>query len=250
MPIISDPRERAARAQEKRHALLRFLREEIYTTPKVAGTVMGVGERAARQTIAPMESAGLVRRWPIQLFDGLQTITVVGITSLGQAHAFDPATEKVIDRAFDPARFSVMFLQHTLDIQRLRIKATGSGLVKQWVNGDRLAAVKQGEKKPDAVCLTAYGVRIAIEAERSIKSPKRYAAIVEGHLTAMHQGKWQRVVWVFPDANTMERVKAMVLGVSRVRIAGIDTLIDPSKHHGNHGNFRFCLYEMFTDCLV
>ena len=247
MPIITNHRERFARAAEKRRLLLRFLREELYTTPKVAGLVMSVGERAARQTLAPMEAAGLIKRWPIQLFDGLQTITIVGITTMGQGHAFDPATEKVIDRAFDPARFSVMFLQHTLDIQRLRIEATASGHVKQWVNGDRLAAIKAGEKKPDAVCLTADAVRIAIEAERSIKSPKRYQAIVEGHLTAMHQGKWQRVVWTFPDANTMERVKAMVFGVTRVRIAGIDTLIDPAKHHAN---FRFCLYEMFTDSIV
>lgn len=247
MPIIKNHAQRFARAAEKRRLLLRFLREELYTTPKVAGTVMGVGERAARQTLAPMEAAGLIKRWPIQLFEGLQSITIVGITTLGQAHAFDPATEKVIDRAFDPSRFSVLFLQHTLDIQRLRIEATGSGLVKQWVNGDRLAAAKQGEKKPDAVCLTAGGLRIAIEAERSIKAPKRYAAIVEGHLTAMRQGKWARVVWTFPDANTMERVKAMVLGVNRVRIAGIDTLIDPAKHHAN---FRFCLYDVFTESLT
>lgn len=247
MPIIKDPRERAARAAEKRHLLLRFLREELYTTPKVAGMVMGVGERAARQTLAPMEVAGLIKRWPMQLFEGLQTVTIVGITTMGQVHAFDPATEKVIDRAFDPARFSVMFLQHTLDIQRLRIDAMARGCVKQWVNGDRLAAAKQGEKKPDAVCLTASSVRIAIEAERSIKSPKRYAAIVEGHLTAMHQGKWQRVVWTFPDVNTMKRVQAMVLSVNRVRIAGIDTLIDPAKHQAN---FRFCLYEAFTESLT
>ncbi len=247
MPIITNHRERFARAAEKRRLLLRFLREELYTTPKVAGMVMGVGERAARQTLAPLEAAGLIKRWPIQIFEGLQTITIVGITTMGQVHAFDPATEKVIDRAFDPARFSVMFLQHTLDIQRLRIEATATGQVKQWVNGDRLAAIKAGEKKPDAVCLTASGVRIAIEAERSIKSPKRYQAIVEGHLTAMHQGKWQRVVWTFPDTHTMERVESMIVGVSRVRIAGIDTLIDPAKHHAN---FRFCLYEMFTDSLT
>ncbi|CAZ88724.1 MobC family replication-relaxation protein [Thiomonas arsenitoxydans] len=247
MPIITNHAQRFARAAEKRRLLLRFLREELYTTPKVAGLVMGVGERAARQTLAPLEAAGLIKRWPIQLFEGLQSITIVGITTLGQAHAFDPATEKVIDRQFDPARFSVMFLQHTLDIQRLRIEATASGQVKQWVNGDRLAAVKQGEKKPDAVLLTCDGLRIAIEAERSIKSPKRYAAIVEGHLNAMHQGKWQRVVWTFPEANTMERVQAMVLGVNRVRIAGIDTLIDPAKHHQN---FRFCLYNMFTESLA
>lgn len=247
MPIITNHRERFARAAEKRHLLLRFLRDELYTTPKVAGMVMGVGERAARQTLAPLEAAGLIKRWPIQIFEGLQTITIVGITTMGQVHAFDPATEKVIDRAFDPARFSVMFLQHTLDIQRLRIEATATGQVKQWVNGDRLAAIKAGEKKPDAVCLTASGVRIAIEAERSIKSPKRYQAIVEGHLTAMHQGKWQRVVWTFPDAHTMERVEAMIVGISRVRVAGIDTLIDPAKHHTN---FRFCLYEMFTDSLT
>lgn len=247
MPIIADPRARAARAKEKRRALLRFLREELYTTPKVAGLVMGVGSRATRQTLTPMEEAGLIKRHTLQLMPGMPLV-IVGITPIGQAYAFDPeAGETAYERAFEPSRFSLLFLMHTLDVQTLRIQAVNTGLVKQWVNSDRLAAIKAGEKKPDAVCLTASGLRVAVEVERTVKSPKRYAAIVEGHLTAMHQSKWQRVVWACPDAETTARIQAQVRSVSRVRIAGVETMVDPAKHHTN---FRFCAYEKFTDALL
>ncbi|MDE2268581.1 MAG: hypothetical protein KGL33_06155 [Betaproteobacteria bacterium] len=247
MPIIADARARAARAQEKRHLILRFLREELYTSPDVISELLGVEARAARATIAALERDGLVKRHPIELGDGLARFWVIGITPRGQSMAFDPATENVIDRSFEPARFSLVTLKHTMAVQRARIQAVNTGKVKQWVSGDRLAAVKKGIKKPDAVCLTASGQRIAIEVERSVKSPKAYRDVLAGHLTAMHQGKWNRVIWTSPDAKTRDRVQRLILGIKRLQIAGIDTRIDPALHHTN---LAFTTYEMFTDCLA
>ena len=247
MTIIADPDARAARAAEKRVLLLRFLRDEIYTTLQVAGMAMGVGERAARATIARLESAGLVRRWPVELADGLPPLVIVGITSRGQAEAFDPATERAIDRAFEPSRRNLAAtLRHTLDMQRLRIEAMRAGAVRQWINADRLAAARAGAKKPDAVCLNAHGERIAIEVERSIKAPRRYVAVLEGHLTSIHQRKWSRVIWACPDPATATRVRALVLGISRARVAGIDTRIDPELHHAG---LSFCTYSNFIKTL-
>ena len=71
MPLIKDHAERTERAAEKRHALLRFLRDELYTTPAVAGEVIGVGERGARQTVLQMEKLGLVRRHVLPVLPGL-----------------------------------------------------------------------------------------------------------------------------------------------------------------------------------
>jgi DNA-binding MarR family transcriptional regulator len=246
MPIIKDPRERAARALEKRRALLRFLREELYTSPQVAAELLGVEARAARATVSALERDGLVKRHPIELGDGLSRFWVIGITPRGQSMAFDPATENVIDRSFEPARFSLVTLKHTMAVQRARIQAVNTGKVKQWVSGDRLAAVKKGIKKPDAVCLTTSGQRIAVEVERSVKSPKAYRDVLTGHLTAMHQGKWSRVIWTCPDTTTRDRVQRLILGIKRLQIAGIDTRIDPSVHHAN---LAFTTYDMFTDCL-
>ncbi len=248
MPIIADHAQRFARAAEKRRLILRFLREELYTSPEVISELLGVEARAARATVAALERDGLVKRHPIQLGDGLSRFWVIGITPRGQSMAFDPEkNENVIERSFEPARFSLVSLKHTLAVQRARIQAVNTGKVKQWVNGDRLAAVKKGVKKPDAVCLTITGQRIAIEVERSVKAPKAYRDVLAGHLTAMHQGKWNRVVWICPDATTRDRVQRLILGIKRLQIAGIDTRIDPAQHHAN---LAFTTYEAFTDCLI
>lgn len=246
MPIIKDPRERAARAAEKRHLLLRFLREELYTTPAVAAELLGVNLSAARATIAALDKAGLVKRHHIPLMPTLPPIVIVGITQRGQSMAFDPASERVIERSFEPARFSLIYLEHTLDTQRLRIQAARMG-VTAWVSGDRLAAVKKGVKKPDAVAIDLAGRRVAIEVERSVKGPKPYSDVLSGHLTAMHQNKWARVIWTSPDAQTRDRVRALVLGVTRAVIAGVDTKIDPAQHHKN---LAFCTHDVFTTLLT
>ena len=246
MPIITDPKARMQRAEAKRTAILRFLRDELYTSPQVIAELLGVDARAARSTVSTLERAGLVKRHPIALGDGLATFWVVGITSRGQSMAFDPATEAPIDRSFEPARFSLVTLKHTLAVQRARIQAVHSGKVKQWISGDRLAATKAGVKKPDAVCLTITGQRVAVEIERSVKSPKAYRDVLAGHLTAMHQGKWGHVIWSSPDEATRDRVQRLILGVKRVQVAGIDTKIDPAKHHAN---LTFTVYKTFTESL-
>lgn len=247
MPIIQDPHQRAARADEKRRTLMRFLRTELYTSPHVVAELLQIDPRAARSTVAALERGGLVKRHAIKLGDGGSRFWVIGITPLGQSVAFDPeAGETVIARSFEPARFSMVYLKHTLDVQRAYLSAARNGLVKQWVGADRLAAVKKGVKKPDAVCLTTQGERVAVEVERSIKAPRSYRNVLAGHLTAMHQRKWNRVVWASPDEKTSARVKALILGVKRLQIAGIDTPIDPEKHHCN---ISFCVYKDFPKHL-
>ncbi|NNM63123.1 MAG: hypothetical protein HKL99_00650 [Burkholderiales bacterium] len=246
MPIIADPKQRMERAEQKKTLLLRFLREELYTTPHVAAKVMGVAPRAARATVAALEAAGFVKRHRIPLVPGLPPLVLIGITPSGQSMAFDPSTEVPIERSFEPGRFSLNYLKHTLETQQLRIQAQYAGITK-WVSGDRMAAVQKGIKKPDAVALDAAGRRVAIEVERSVKGPKSYADVLAGHLTAMHQNKWQRVIWSSPDAKTRDRVKTLILAVKRVRILGIDTRIDPAKHHQN---LAFCEHKEFVHLLT
>lgn len=225
MPVIKNHAERMARTAEKRHALLRFLRDELYTTPAVAGLVMGVAERAARSTITSMERADLVRRHIVTVVEGLPPVTLVAITSHGQAMAFNPETETVVDRLYEPGRYSLIHLSHRLDTQRLRIAALQSGRIHKWLPGEAMGANSKNIKRPDAVVLTVDKIRVAVEIERSIKNKKRYAGILSGHLTAIRQGKWQRAVWASPDVDTARRVEAILKSISRAQIAGVDTML-------------------------
>lgn len=230
MAIITDARERAARAHEKRHALLRFLREELYTTPPTAALVMRCGERAARQTVNALERDGLVRRHRFVYMPGLPLVVLVAITEHGQGMAFDPdKNEPPSERVFEPGRFSLTYLNHTTAMQRLRLLAEQSGLVKKWLPGEMLGAGRKHEKRPDAVLLTSGGVRVAVEVERSLKSRKRYAAVLAGHVEAIQQKRWDRALWVSPTDDFAKRVRALVLSTRRARISGIDTMLSEAQ---------------------
>jgi len=245
MPVIQNPQERKQRAEQKRHDLLRFLRDELYTTPAVAGEVMQCGERAARQTIASMEKFNLVRRHVLQVLPGLPPITLVAITSHGQAMAFDVDTEEVNDRIFEVGGYSLVYLSHKLDTQRLRLQAMQCGRVQKWLPGESLGKLTKNVKRPDAVLLTADKVRVAVEIERTIKNRKRYEGILSSHLTAIKQGKWNRVVWTSPDERISKRLQSLLKSIKRTQIAGIDTVL--SEEH-----FKllvFCTYTNFVDQL-
>ena len=246
MPIISDPAARLARAQEKQTLLLRFLRDEIYTTPSVVAELLQIDARAARRTVATLERAGYVKRHALNLIPDTPPARIIGITAVGQSNAFDPAAgEKVITRWFERDRFSLVYLKHTLDVQRLRIAAARAG-VEKWRNGDRLEAVQKGVKKPDALCIDLSGKRTAIECERSVKSPKAYSDVLGAHLQAIKQGKWRRVIWSCPDAQTREKVRALLLGVKLVRVASVPTQIEPAQHHAL---LAFCTHDEFPSLL-
>lgn len=208
--LLKKPSERSARAAEKRRLLLRFLRTEIYTTPGVAAEVMGVGTRGSQATVTSMEKAGLVRRHRFTLVPGSAPQVVIGITTLGQSHAFDPdAGERTIDRVFHPERYNLALLHHQIILQQLRLHAEGFGM-KEWLPGEMIRDIEKGSARPDSVLTTKNKVRVAVEVERTLKSRKRYEQIFKNHIAAIQLKNWDHVVFVSPDVDTSKRVQSML----------------------------------------
>lgn len=241
--IIQDPKARRERANAKRTALLRFLREELYTTPSMAGKVMGCGERAARQTIAAMEAEGSIKRHPVALAEGQRPICIIGITGHGQGLAFNDG-EACRAREFRPCDFSMLHLQHTIDMQKLRVASVD--ITAKWVPGGLLPKSKKGVKRPDAISVLLNGERVAIEVERSIKNPMRYREILAGHLLSIRQKNWDRVIWASPSAEISGRVERIFRSINRLKIGGIDTLLTPQ----DFAHLSFCEYKSFAKTLV
>lgn len=209
--IIQDPKVRIARAEEKRRLLLRFLRDEIYTSMAVAALVMGCGPRAAEQTVKSMERHALVRRHRVKILETLPATPIIGITHHGQSMTFYPDQgELPMARVFEPSKYSLVGLQHHLDLQRTRVSLHGTDLVHGWNPGE-LLVVQKGQQRPDAVVDLSNGDRVAIEVERSLKSAKRYRAIASGHFGAFLSRSWDGVVYVCPDQNLANRVRVMFL---------------------------------------
>ncbi|MCA3085090.1 MAG: hypothetical protein ING65_02095, partial [Rhodocyclaceae bacterium] len=83
------PAQRQARAEKKLRAVLRWLRDETWSTPEVLGTVMQLNSRQATyKSLRKLESEGYIASTEMQIFKK-KTQLIFGITSHGLAHAFD-----------------------------------------------------------------------------------------------------------------------------------------------------------------
>lgn len=234
---------REARHREKEIAVLRFLREELWSTAEILGAVMGVRARQAiHRSLQQLERTELIRRHSFYLLG--RSLTVWGITPHGQGNAFDPKTEAPVSAYFEPSRVSELTLTHTLDIQRLRLRAEQAGW-KDWRNGDRIGAVKQS-KRPDAIAISPRGQAVAIECERTIKTTKRYEVILAQYLQAIRRGELAQVAWVSPTANLACRLQRIVTGIRSVPVAGQRVAIEPARHHVA---LRFLSYEQWPQDL-
>jgi hypothetical protein len=229
--------QRAERVKLKHHATLRFLREEIWTDHKNLGQLLGVKPAATYRTVAALKKAGSVKVERVPIVGGY--ISLIGVTHHGQGMATEPG-ELVLEKVFVPGRVSATYLRHILDIQFLRVKAEQVGWT-QWVNADRVEKWPEGQARPDAFVTDLRGRRIAVEVERTIKSPKRYTHILNVWLQAIRRGDVQRVVWVAPNEAICERLRQIIQANTHVEVAGQKVLIPRDRFQ----NLDFLTYEQW-----
>lgn len=239
MPLISDSYQRAERAKEKRMKILRFLRDELYTTPGVLSSLLECGPRAVRQTLAAMERDKLISRAGIKFMTQLPPVTVVGITPHGQAMALDLAAGETIRPHYNPAHANLRLLQHTIDLQLLRIQSASKWT--HWINADLLQRAVAGSKKPDAICLSSAGKRIAVECERHVKSRQRYEIFLSAHVGAIRKKKWDKVVIACPSQDLANRVHAVLNSIKTLNVEKQRILFDDA----NRAFFITCDYSDF-----
>lgn len=223
------PDGRNARVQEKRRTVLRWLRDEIWSTPEVLGKIMGLTARqGVYQTLAKMERDGYLASSDIRIFKK-STQRIVGITAHGLAFAFD-ADEQLEKRpTFEPSKVKLSTLQHEVDIQLLRIQAERAGW-KNWTPGTRLGPSQAGANRPDAIVLDPQRRIVAVEVERTIKTSKRYEAILSHYLQSVAKGQYGRIVWVCPTADLAARLHRILLAISAVPINGKRIALEP-RHY-------------------
>jgi hypothetical protein len=228
--LLAAPAARRARSEQKVRAVLRFLRQEIWSAQDILGGVMGVESRAAaHKNLARMEDEGLLRRHKVMGLGG-GSITLWGITAHGQAMAFEPASEAPVASYFEPNRVAEITIRHALDLQRLRLQAERAGW-RNWINGDRLPELLKGGKRPDAMAISPFGLKTAIEIERTIKTSKRYEQILASYLMSLKSEQVHQVVWLSPTEDLALRLRAIVLGIRSVTIQRQRFSVDPQKHH-------------------
>ena len=238
------PQERMARTAEKRQTLLRFLRKNYFTTAEIAGLVIGVSSRqGVHTTLCAMERDELVRRETVEAHG--RRWTLWGITSHGQALAFDLASdEQPESKYFERGRVGLTVLGHTLDLQRIFILAERAGWT-DWTLGDRLDKWQAGSSRPDAFVTSARGIQFALECERTIKTVKRYQSILAERLQAIKRGEFARCLWLCPTRDQAARLKAIIHSIKDVTVAGAKATIQ-DRHLAC---LMFCAYEDFPHTI-
>lgn len=208
--------ERQARAQAKRNIILGFLASgEVYTSIVVAAQVMAASPSAAERTLTSLVRDGALK-WEGHMVGSRKTY-LYGITPHGLA---------LMDRFdrpyFQLGRTNGAYIPHHLETQRARLAAEEAGWI-DWMPG-KLLHSQRLKKIPDAIATSPAGVRVAIEIERHIKTPKRYEEIISAHLQSISKKLWREVHYLTPDGlarrveKAFENVKSVPVNGDRIQL--------------------------------
>lgn len=223
MPIIPHSHaDRLAAQAAKRRRLLAWLRSEIWTTIEIAGDVMQLRDRrVVWRTLAAMARDGLIVLDSIEI--PLGALPIVGITMDGQSAAAG-ADKPIVARGYERGRIGLTVINHSLDLQRLKLSCLRGG----WKNWMRPDAEKWGKHhRPDALAWTPDGEAVAIECERTIKTPKRYKAIAANHFTALKKNAYKRVIYACPAPEKLRHVEQLLRMLPPLIVAGEKVLPSP-----------------------
>jgi len=232
--LIADAEERERRRQANTDRVLRWLRLNTWSTADVLRQVIGVESRqAAHALLQRLCRDELIRKAAIVGEYG-PPILIWGITAHGAAIAAQD-NESISTRTFQPSKVKPATMGHSLDVQRLQLRAENAG----WIWQPGIGEFSRSEAKyPDAVAIRPDGRKVAIEIERTVKTVKRYAEILVAHLEARKQGKWDWIYYFSESDAVRDRVRRAFQEVKRAKWHG--QAIEVTDAH--RAPFRFFTY--------
>lgn len=219
--LISDPKERKERALKKETDVLRWLKDEIYSTTAILADVMCVEARAARTVLNRLAARGLIVKDEIRFF-GARALALWGITPAGLFHI--STAEEIAKgslRYHTPGSIKPLTIEHAIGVQECRMFFEYEFDYYDWVS-DRLLPGKGLKAKdpkrwplyPDGVFSFAKDkdakeTVVAIEFERSRKTPVRYVEIIKAHLKNIQNSRYSAVWYVCPTTKEAVNLKAL-----------------------------------------
>lgn len=208
-----------ARAQAKEQIVLSFLASgEVWTTVPILQLLLSLSPRRVHLLMQRMQRDQLVKSVAVDGFG--HTKLAFGITPTGLAFAENAAP--------DCPRFeslpSPQFMAHHLDTQRARLQAERAGWT--WKAG-KLLYNSGLQKVPDALATSPAGEIVAIEIERTIKTPLRYQQIIPSALKDIKAGRYARVVYISPQGRA-DAVQRALHRVDVVKVSGESVRLTPA----------------------
>lgn len=198
--LIKSRIEQRAIREAKERAILFFLLDEGYSKLEVLALFLAMTPNGVQRILRSMEAKQLIKVHKVAVPLNSRKVSIWGLTPTGAAFA-TPNNEP--SRFFEVGRIKQVTMDHSLALQR--VKAIGlRGGWSEWKSSSTMlktANMNRSEWRqvPDAVAISPQGRKVAIELERTRKTPKRYVEILANYAEMIASEVIQEVFYVCPD---------------------------------------------------
>jgi len=208
-----------ARRAEKEKIILNLLKDESFSTARLIGVLLKTKRTTTFETVKRMEKKGLLLQAKVE------DQSLWGLTPQGAFLADG--------RHFDPKRVSAITIRHDLAVQKAKVEAMAIGwsdfLAERTL---RQMAVKERTtwlQVPDAFAVSPKGRKVALEVERTVKTPKRYTAIFDSYCQMLADKTIQEVIYICTE-DIKDRLERLFLKIETMTVDG--------KKHAFSESFR------------
>lgn len=201
--LISSKAEQDRIKAEKQSKILSFLLDEHFSTSTVLALLLNMTPNGVQRTLRRMEKAELIKAHTVDFELSSWNLKVWGLTPTGALLATDMSESL---KFFEVGRIKPITIAHSLALQRVKVLSLSCGW-DHWESSSRMLK-KANESRstwvqiPDAVAHSPKGRKVAIELERTVKTPKRYVEILANYAEMISMGVVDEVIYVCPEQLT------------------------------------------------
>lgn len=218
--LINSKTERDRIKAEKERKILSFLLEEGYSTAKILAQFLKMTPNGVQRTLRKMEANDLIKAHTVDFELSSWNLKIWGLTPSGTLLA-TPEDEKF--KFFEVSRVKPITMAHSLALQRVKVLAVGQGW-GDWKSSSKMLQNANLNRStwlqvPDAVAMSPKGRKIAIELERTVKTPKRYVEILANYAEMLSSEIIAEVIYICPE-NIAKRLERLFHRIEKIIFRG------------------------------
>jgi hypothetical protein len=218
--LINSKTEQGRSKALKEALILSFLLEEGYSTAKILAPLLKMTPNGVQRILRKMEAKELIQTHTVKFELSSWNLKIWGLTPTGMLLA-TPEDEKF--KFFEVSRVKPITMAHSLALQRVKVFAISQGW-DEWKSSSKMLQSANLSRStwlqvPDAVAMSPKGRKIAIELERTVKTPKRYVEILANYAEMLSSGIIAEVIYICPE-NIAKRLERLFHRIEKIIFRG------------------------------
>jgi len=218
--LINSKIEQSRSKAVKETLILSFLWEEGYSTAKILAPLLKMTPNGIQRILRKMEAKELIQTHTVDFELSSWNLKIWGLTPTGTLLA-TPEDEKF--KFFEVSRVKPITMAHSLALQRIKVLALSQGW-GEWQSSSKMLKNANLNRStwlqvPDAVAMSPKGRKIAIELERTVKTPKRYVEILANYAEMLSSGIIAEVIYICPE-NIAKRLERLFHRIEKIIFRG------------------------------